>query len=60
MDKFIAYTAQDGFFEFESSDATTAHQTCMIDDQIFLGYKKRFLQNLTDFLNVSLDRALPD
>ena len=58
MDKFIAYTAQDGFFEFESPNTELAHHRCMIDDQIFLGYKTRFLQNLTDFLRINLDKAI--
>lgn len=54
MDKFIGYSPELGFMEFDNSDDATAEQYCSINDLTYIGYKKRFIQNVSNYICIQL------
>ena len=56
MDNFIGYSSEIGFVELEQANEALAQHAFYIRGWIYIGYKARFVQNLTEFLAIELSR----
>jgi len=45
MDRFIAYSSENGLMVYDNANVTLAKHQAEFDGNVFLGYERRFLQH---------------
>ena len=50
MDKFVGYSFDKGFIVFDNTDEHLAKHKCLLNDWVYIGFERRFIQHLVDYL----------